>query len=60
MGLEAKIVEDIEKQMVRRLLCDGKVPGTSMGTRAAASPGPAPARPAARVLVESQVNNFLL
>ena len=34
--LEAKIVEDIEEQMVRRLCWDGKVPGTSIGTRAAA------------------------
>ena len=32
-----KIAEDIEKQTVRRLLWDGKVPGICVGTRAAAS-----------------------
>ena len=45
--------------MVRRLLWDGKVPGTSVGTRAAAAPGPAPARPATGVLEDSQVNGSL-
>ena len=38
--LEAKIVEDIEKQMVRRVHWDGKVPGASAGTRAVAASGP--------------------
>ena len=34
-----KIVDDIEKQMVRRLCWDSKVPGTCMRTKAAAAPG---------------------
>ena len=37
--LEAKIVDNIEKQVVRRLLWDGEVPGTSSGTRAAVAHG---------------------
>ena len=57
--LEAKIVEGIEKQMVRRLLWDGKVPGTSAGTRAAAAPGPGPSGTATGVLEERQINSSL-
>ena len=38
-----KIAEDIEKQMVRRLCWDGKVPGICTGTKAGEAPGPAPA-----------------
>ena len=40
-----KIAEDIEKQMVRRLYWDSKVPGICSGTRAAAAPSPAPVAP---------------
>ena len=45
--------------MVRRLLQDSKVPGTSLGTRATVAPGPALAGPAAGLLGESQVNSSL-
>ena len=45
--------------MVRGLLQDNKVPGTSVGTRVTAAPGPAPARPAAGPLGESRVNGTL-
>ena len=45
--------------MVRRLFWDAKVPGTSVGTRAAAAPGPAPAWSATEFLDESQVNSSL-
>ena len=38
-----KIAEDIEKQPVRRLCWDGKVPGICVGTKAAVAPSPAPA-----------------
>ena len=38
-----KIAEDIEKQTVRRLSWDGKVPGICAGTKAAAAPSLAPA-----------------
>ena len=38
-----KIVEDIEKQTVRRLCWDSKIPGICAGTKAAMAPGPAPA-----------------
>ena len=38
-----KIGEDTEKQMVRRLHWDSKVPGIHTGTKAAAAPGPVPA-----------------
>ena len=55
--MEAKVVEDIEKQMVRRFLWDNKVPGTNAGTMAAAVPGSVNARPAAGFLEESQVND---
>ena len=48
--LEAKIVEDIEKQMVRKLHWYGRVPGTSTGTRAIAAPGPVPAGTCHRIL----------
>ena len=37
-SLEAKIIEDIVKQTVRRLCWDSKVPGTCAGTKAAAAP----------------------
>ena len=37
-----KIAEDIEKQMVRRLSRDGKIPGTCTGTMTAVVPGMAP------------------
>ena len=45
--------------MVRRLLWDGTVPGTSVGTRAPAAAGLVPARPAAEFLEESQINSSL-
>ena len=54
-----KIVEALKNQAVRRLLWDDKVPGTSVGTRAAAASGPETARPAAGFLEESQVNGSL-
>ena len=57
--MEAKTVEDIEKQMVRRLPWDSKVPGTREGTRAAAAPDPAPSGPAAGFLEESQINSSI-
>ena len=48
--MEAKIVEDIEKQMIRKLLWDSKVLGTSADTRAAAAPGQEPAGTCHRIL----------
>ena len=39
MKFEAKIVEDVEKQMIRRLYWDSKVPRTSVGTKAAVVSG---------------------
>ena len=45
--------------MVRRVLQDNKVPGTSMGTRVAAAPGWVPPGSAAVFLGESQVNGSL-
>ena len=45
--------------MIRRLLQDNKVPGTSVGTRAIAALGPVPAGSAAGFLGESQVNGSL-
>ena len=45
--------------MVRRVLQDNKVPGASMGTRAAAAPDPEPARSATGFLCESQFNGSL-
>ena len=57
--LEAKTVEDNEKQIVRRLLWVGKFPGIRVETRAAAAPGPTPAGPAAVFLEENQVNSSL-
>ena len=38
-----KIAEDIEKQTVRRLHWDSKVPGICAGTKAAVAPCPVPA-----------------
>ena len=38
-----KIMEDIGKQMARRLCLDSKIPGNCAGTKAAAAPGPVPA-----------------
>ena len=38
-----KIVDDIEKQTVRKMRWDGKVPGIYTGTKAVAAPGPGPA-----------------
>ena len=38
-----KIVEDIEKQTVRRLCWDAKVPGICAGTKATEAPHPVPA-----------------
>ena len=38
MKVGGQKVGDIEKQIVRRLGWDGKVPGTSMGTRATETP----------------------
>ena len=58
--MEAKIVEDIKDKMLRRLLLDGKVPETSMGTRVAAALGQVPAGPATGFLEEIQVNNSFL
>ena len=45
--------------MVRRLLWDNKVLGTSMGTRVAAAQGPATAGPARGFLEENQFNGSL-
>ena len=45
--------------MIRRLLWDNKVPGTTTGTRVAAAPGLAPAGSAAGFLEDSQVNGAL-
>ena len=39
---DQKVQRTLRKQMVRGLLQDKKVPGTSTGTRAAAAPGPGP------------------
>ena len=36
-------MEDIGKQMARRLCLDSKIPGNCTGTKAAAAPGPVPA-----------------
>ena len=44
----------LKNQMVRRVLKDNKVPGMSLGTRAAAAPGLMPTGSAARFLGESQ------
>ena len=43
--LEAKTIENIEKQTIRRLYWDNKVPGTRAGTRAAAAPSLVPQDP---------------
>ena len=37
---DQKVQRTLRKQKVRGLLQDRKVPGTSVGTRAAAAPGP--------------------
>ena len=37
---DQKVQRTLRKQKVRGLLQDKKVPGTSMGTRTAAAPGP--------------------
>ena len=55
-SLKAKIVEDIEKQMVRRLRWDGKVPGICAGTQATVAPGSALVT---RYREESQITNSL-
>ena len=39
---DQKVLRTLKKQMVRGLLQDKKVPGTSVGTRATAAPGPHP------------------
>ena len=57
--MEAKTIEDIENQTVRRLLWDNKVPETSAETRAAAAPGPVPAGSAVGFLAKSQVSSSL-
>ena len=57
--MEAKLIEDIEKKMVRRLLWDSKVPGTRVGTRAAAAPGQYLPAPASGSLEVSQINSSL-
>ena len=54
-----KSIEDTGKQMVRGLLQDKKVPGTSRETRATAAPGPAPSGSATGLLGESRVNSSL-
>ena len=41
--LRQKIAEDIEKQTMRRVHWDGKVPGICTGTKAAAAPSLVPA-----------------
>ena len=51
---EQKPYRTLKDQMVRRVLKDNKVPRNSIGTRAAAAPGPAPTKSAARFLGESQ------
>ena len=57
---DQKVLRTLKKQMVRGLLQDKKVPGTSTGTRATAAPDPRlPARPAAGLLGESLVNGTL-
>ena len=40
MKIDQKVQRTLRKQKVRGLLQDKKVPGTSMGTRTAAAPGP--------------------
>ena len=54
-----KIVEDTEKSEVRRVLQDNKVLGSSLGTRVAAAPGPAPTWSVTGFLGESRVNGSL-
>ena len=57
--MEAKTVENIEKQTMKRLLWDGKVPGTRAGTRAATVHSLAPAGPGTGSLEDSQINSSL-
>ena len=40
MKTDQKVQRTLKKQKVRGLLQDKKVPGTSVGTRATAAPGP--------------------
>ena len=40
MKIDQKVQRTLRKQKVRGLLQDKKVPGTNVGTRAAAAPGP--------------------
>ena len=56
MKCGGQIVEDIEKETVRRLHGDSKVPGTSVGTKAAAAPGLVPT---AGSLEEREMNSSL-
>ena len=39
---DQKVLRTLKKQMVRGLLQDKKIPGTSVGTRVTAAPGPRP------------------
>ena len=41
---DQKLYRTLKNQPVRRVLQDNKVPVTGVGTKAAAAPGPAPAR----------------
>ena len=41
---DQKLYRILKNQMIRRVLQDNKVPGTSKGTRVAAAPGPALSR----------------
>ena len=50
----SKLYRTLKNQRVRRVFKDNKVPGTSVGTRAAVAPGPAPGGSVARFLGESQ------
>ena len=56
---DQKVQRTLRKQKVRGLLQDKKVPGTNVGTRAAAAPGLPCAGPATGLLGESQVNGPL-
>ena len=51
---DQKLQRTLKNQMVRRVLKDNTVPGTSAGTREAEAPGPEPTGSAARFLGESQ------
>ena len=56
---DQKLYRILKNQMIRRVLQDNKVPGTTAGTRVAAASGPAPAGSAAELLGESQVKGSL-